>query len=83
MTAKQRIAKLEKRKTKGGFTWREFIEGRAKIDPDEWQKFVEEKQKEWERSYDTLADALGITRAEVDKQLEDISNDNKGKNSKT
>jgi hypothetical protein len=46
MNAKQRITKLEKRRKPKAYTWREFVEGRAKIDPDEWRKFLEKTQKE-------------------------------------
>lgn len=63
MSIKNRVRKIEQQaQTKS--TWRDFIEG--KITPDEW-----------ERGMNALAEALGITRAELDNQLETISDEHK------
>lgn len=59
MTSKQRIRQLEKKKPVK-MTWREFVT----LDGEAW-----------ERSYNALADALNITRAELEKQLTEFFSD--------
>lgn len=61
MTSKQRIQRLEGAKSKAvKMTWREFVT----LDGESW-----------ERSYNALADALNITRAELETQLTELFSD--------
>jgi hypothetical protein len=70
MNAKARIKRLEKQSklAKTVMTWKEFITLPAEY---------------WERSIDALADALGVTRDEAEKFLEDVSNEQQATNTTT
>lgn len=56
----QRLAQLEKQKPKVKMTWKEFVT----LDGESW-----------ERSKNALADALGCTRAEFEKQWTEFLSD--------
>jgi DNA-binding MarR family transcriptional regulator len=62
MTTKNRLTQLEKQKPKVKMTWKEF---------------VTMSDIEWERSMNTLAGALGVTRAEAEKALKELNHDKK------
>jgi hypothetical protein len=48
MTIQTRLIKLEKERKSTAYTWREFIEGTAEIDPETWREFISEKESEHE-----------------------------------
>ena len=62
MTTKTRIQQLEK--------------ARGKVKPVTWREFIDiESDVEWQRSMETLADALGGTRAELDEAMQELFGD--------
>jgi hypothetical protein len=61
MTTKSRIQKIEQARG-----------GKVKMT---WKEFVTLDGEAWERSKNALADALGCTRAELEKQLTEFFSD--------